>query len=163
MDRPSKEVVDHALVMVDNHVRAFPTSVVSFIPLAAEVRALRDELEKQRAKYRRDLINHSCNSPGGPDACGGCCECMQRQFEHGTARHDDTVDKLREELRQWKEGEVCLRDPECECHQEEGDDECPVHDAQNIVRNVKALCDMQHDDRLIRVGDIRAALRGDNG
>lgn len=57
------------------------------------IKALRVELDAQRAKYKRDLSNHSCNSGGGPDMCGGCCECMERQFHNEPPQED--IDALR--------------------------------------------------------------------
>jgi intracellular sulfur oxidation DsrE/DsrF family protein len=49
MERPTKEQVDAALVMVDNHVRAFPNSKMSLVTLSAEVAALQAENEQVRS------------------------------------------------------------------------------------------------------------------
>jgi intracellular sulfur oxidation DsrE/DsrF family protein len=55
MERPTKEQVDAALVMVDNHVRAFPNSKMSLVTLSAEVAALQAENEQLREdKLKRD-------------------------------------------------------------------------------------------------------------
>lgn len=50
--------------------------------LSEEVERLEKENVELKAKYKRDLAIHSCNSAGGPDMCGGCCECMERQFHN---------------------------------------------------------------------------------
>lgn len=87
MERPTTKEVEYALEWFSQSIGG-PGGV-----LAAEVRALREESALLRAKYKRDLSSHSCNSGGGPDMCGGCCECMEKQF--GQAPHDDAVDQLR--------------------------------------------------------------------
>lgn len=83
MKRPTKDEVEAALgyaSQIDMNGTLVGPFDASMSALADEVLALREEYAQLKAKYKRDLSNHSCNSGGGPDMCGGCCECLERQF-----------------------------------------------------------------------------------
>lgn len=128
MERPAKEAVDHALVMVDNHLRAFPESRMSLGILAAEVRALREELGNCEEEFRKPPRDEIERLKTDLEWQVACCKALQESQERLAAEGVH---------RNW------------------------LYERQVATSaRVEALCDMQHDDRLIRVGDIRAALRG---
>lgn len=81
MNRPTKKRVAQALAGHYGHELCRVLGKDDDVcVLAAEVRALQADRDEWKAKYKRDLIHHSCG--GGPNPCGGCCECMERQFTH---------------------------------------------------------------------------------
>lgn len=116
MDRPTKRQVDDALFGEEEHRAELADwdidAAQSFQVLAAEVRALRDELDRLQLR----LFNE------------------QTDAEYQSL-----------ELRGIAEGYELERD-----------------ELRAAITRVEMLYAMAHEDRLVRVGDIRAALRGEN-
>jgi len=129
------EHVDKVLESVEKRL-LLPTHYETV--LAAEVRALR--LEVEEAKRRCSQCGFACSDKDG-DAAEN--ERLRTQLADLQRRLD-----------------VCRFGGENAAAEFNRRGELNAQYEAKFSR-VEALCDMQHDDRLIRVGDIRAALRGE--
>ena len=99
--------------------------------LAAEVRALREDYADLEQRSLTALEQMTASAVTAITGAGVNADLAEQYAE------------LRVEMEGWKE--------------EAGDAE----ELRATIARVEALCDMQHEDSAVSIGDIRAALRGE--
>lgn len=136
-NRPTKEQLQTALATAE-HSR--PPRYVAV--LAAEVRALLRDLEGLKSESK--VLDSHC------DLHMRELRALREErdlFRTASEAAELSIVELREELGR----ERGASKPELRKQ---------IQELESAIARVEALCDMQHADRLIRVGDIRTALRG---
>lgn len=83
-----------------------------------------------------------------------------RRLRGENATLNDGFSALDPHMRGYRDEAERLRGTIRAMSENEGKLQLQIANLQTALSRTESLCDMQHDDRLIRVADIRRALRG---